>query len=141
MDVLGENSMYDEFMIRTFISDKKPEERSALRLLLQDLNMLVVGEAADWPATLENAPTSGLNMLLIDWSILPQNQRSALGELRALCPKAMVVILLSHIDARKQAALSVGADAFISKSDPPERVASFLRTIANDTGLNTRAVQ
>ena len=39
-------------MTRLFLADAQPEERSALRLLLLDLNMEVVGEAADWPTTL-----------------------------------------------------------------------------------------
>jgi hypothetical protein len=34
------------------------------------------------------------------------------------------------LDARQQAALSIGADAFISKGETPERVAEHLRTIA-----------
>ena len=58
-------------MTRVFIADGKPEERSALRLLLQDLKMEVVGEAADWTTTLANAPTTPLNMLLVDWDLLP----------------------------------------------------------------------
>jgi hypothetical protein len=39
-------------MPRVFLADAQLEERSALRLLLLDLKMEVVGEAADWPATL-----------------------------------------------------------------------------------------
>lgn len=39
-------------MIRVFLADAGIDERSALRLLLLDLNMEVVGEAADWPTTL-----------------------------------------------------------------------------------------
>jgi DNA-binding NarL/FixJ family response regulator len=38
--------------------------------------------------------------------------------------------LISQLDARQQAALSAGADAFISKSELPERVAERLRTMA-----------
>jgi DNA-binding NarL/FixJ family response regulator len=37
---------------------------------------------------------------------------------------------MSHLDARQQAALSAGADAFISKNELPERVAERLRTAA-----------
>jgi hypothetical protein len=39
-------------MTRVFVADAKLEERSALRLLLLDLKMEVVGEAADWFTTL-----------------------------------------------------------------------------------------
>ena len=42
-------------MARVFLADAQPEEPSAPRLLLLDLNMEVVGEAADWPTTLAQA--------------------------------------------------------------------------------------
>jgi len=122
---------YDEYtMTRVYIADAKPEERSALRLVLLDLKMEVVGEAADWPTTLANAPTSRLDMLLVEWDLLPSEPGSALDELRRACPAALVVVLISHLDARQQAALSAGADAFISKGETPERVAERLRTVA-----------
>lgn len=117
-------------MTRVYISDAKPEERSALRLLLRDLNMEVVGEAGDWSTTLALAPVSRTEMLLIDWDILPGAPNAALEELRRDCPAALVIILISHLDARHQAAVSAGADAFISKGEMPERVAAHLRTIA-----------
>jgi DNA-binding NarL/FixJ family response regulator len=42
----------------------------------------------------------------------------------------MVIVLISHLDARQQAALSAGADAFISKGELPERIAIRLRDVA-----------
>ncbi len=121
---------YEHTMTRVFIADAKTEERSALRLLLLDLKMDVVGEAADWSTTLANAPTSGLDMLLVEWDLLPGAPGAALDELRKACPAALVIVLISHLDARQQAALSAGADAFISKGETPERVAERLRTVA-----------
>ena len=53
-----------------------------------------------------------------------------LVELRKACPTALVIVLISHLDARHQAALSVGADAFISKGETPDRVAERLRLAA-----------
>jgi DNA-binding NarL/FixJ family response regulator len=117
-------------MTRVFIADAKPEERSALRLVLQDLNMEVVGEAADWDETLIWVPTSKLDMLLVDWDLLPESPTTALEALRKACPGALVIVLISHLDARQQAALSAGADAFISKNEMPERVAERLRLAA-----------
>jgi len=117
-------------MTRVYISDAKLEERNALRLVLLDLNMEVVGEAADWTTTLAQVPVSRTDMLLIDWEMLPINPAVALGVLRKTCPSALVVVLISHLDARQQAALSAGADAFISKGETPERVAQRLRAVA-----------
>ena len=117
-------------MTRVFLADARSEERSALRLLLQDLKMEVVGEAADWPATLAQVPASSTDMLLVDWDLLHSAPVEALGELRKICPAALVIVLISHLDARQQAALSAGADAFISKDEMPERVAERLRNAA-----------
>jgi DNA-binding NarL/FixJ family response regulator len=121
-------------MTRVFLADAQPDERKALRVLLLDLNMKIVGESADWPTTLAKAPTTNLDMLLIDWSMLPYDQGvQSLAELRRACPNAIVVVLISHLDARQQAALSAGADAFISKGETPERVAERLRAAAATT--------
>jgi DNA-binding NarL/FixJ family response regulator len=67
-------------------------------------------------------------MLLVDWDLIPPD--SSLLELRATCPAAVVIVLISHLDARHQAALSAGADSFISKGDTPDRVAERLRVAA-----------
>jgi len=130
-DAPGEYLLYHEYMTRVYVADAKPEERSALRLLLLDLKMEVVGEAADWSTTLVQAPTCRTDMLLIDWDMLPPNTPNiALDGLRKACPAALVIVLISHLDARQQAALSSGADAFISKGETPERVAEHLRNFA-----------
>jgi DNA-binding NarL/FixJ family response regulator len=119
-------------MTRVYLADAQPEERSALRLMLRDLNMEVVGEAADWPTTVAQAPAAIPDMLVVDWDLLPVDLGvQALAGLRLLCPAALVIVLISHLDARQQAALSAGADAFISKGESPERVAERLRVAAD----------
>lgn len=117
-------------MTRVYLADAKSEERSALRLLILDLKMEVVGEAADWLTTLAQVPISRTDILLVEWDLLPSEPSTALEELRKACPAALVIVLISHLDARQQAALSAGADAFISKGETPERVAERLRTVA-----------
>ncbi|HSB00401.1 MAG TPA: response regulator [Anaerolineales bacterium] len=116
-------------MTRVYLADAKTEERSALRLLLLDLKMDVVGEGTDWRTTLAQAPISRTDMLLVDWDLLPSAPSAALDKLRRACPASLVIVLISHLDARQQAALSAGADAFISKGETPERVAQHLRTV------------
>jgi DNA-binding NarL/FixJ family response regulator len=70
------------------------------------------------------------DMLLVDWDLLPSTPVAAFEELRNACPQALVIVLISHLDVRQQAALSAGADAFISKGETPERVAERLRSVA-----------
>src|SRR5512135_3028271 len=117
-------------MTRVFLADALTQERAALRATLLDLNMEIAGEAADWSTTLARAPVSRADMLLVDWDLLPAAPQEALKRLRKACPAALVIVLISHLDARQQAALSAGADAFISKAEPPERVAERLQNAA-----------
>ena len=122
-------------MIRVYLADTKPKERSALRHLLLDLKMEVVGEAADWSTTLAQAPVRRTDMLLVDWDLLPSAPSAALEELRKTCPAALGIVIISHLGTR-QAALSAGADAFISKGETPERVAEHLRAAAESVPIN-----
>ena len=117
-------------MTRIYLTDGNPEERAALRLVLEELDMQVIGEAADWQTTIDDVPEMRLNVLLIDWGLLSAQPSNALETLRASCPAAIVVILISHLDARQQAALSAGADVFISKGETPEHVAERLHAVA-----------
>jgi DNA-binding NarL/FixJ family response regulator len=123
-------------MTRIYLSDSLTEERSALRLMLQNLDLEVVGEAADWPTTLAQAPATRLDMLLVDWNLLPEESGTAMTQLRAACPTAIIVVLISHLDSRQQAALSAGADVFISKGETPDRVAERLRAAAESVRGN-----
>jgi len=130
-DVAGRHLLYDTTMTRVFLADGQSDERKALRVLLQDLKMKIVGESADWSTTLAEVPKTDLDMLLIDWGLLPTDKGvQSLAQLRLACPNAIVVVLISHLDSRQQAALSAGADAFISKGETPERVADRLRAAA-----------
>jgi len=69
-----------------------------------------------------------------DWKLLPDAPNATLAELRMACSKVLVIILIGGLEARRQAALSVGADGFISKSELPERVAELLRAAAAKIG-------
>jgi DNA-binding NarL/FixJ family response regulator len=114
-------------MKRAFLADALPDERSAFRLILQDLKMQVVGEAGDWPTVLALAPATRPDLVVVDWGLVADESGAALPKLREACPAAVVIVLISHLDPRHQAALSAGADSFISKGETSERVAESLR--------------
>ncbi|HSM55517.1 MAG TPA: response regulator [Candidatus Sulfomarinibacteraceae bacterium] len=117
-------------MIQVLLAAPRPDVRAALRLLLLDLSMQVVGEAADWSTTLALAHETEPEMLLVDWELISISSGHTLAQLRAACPSTVVIVLISQLDARQQAALSAGADAFISKGEMPDRVAARLRAAA-----------
>jgi DNA-binding NarL/FixJ family response regulator len=114
-------------MKRVYLADSLFDERRAFRLLFQDLKMKVVGEAADWLTALAQAPATRPDMIMVDWGLVDDGSGTQLTAMRKACPAAVVIVLISHLDARQQAALSAGADAFISKSETSERVTERLR--------------
>ena len=118
-------------MTNVLLAAPQPDVRAALRLLLMDLEMGIVGEAADWSTTLALAPETRPDMLLVDWELIPLGSGNTLSQLRAVCPTAVVIVLISQLDSRQQAAVSAGADAFISKGEMPDRVAERLRMAAD----------
>jgi DNA-binding NarL/FixJ family response regulator len=89
-----------------------------------------VGDASDWSTTLEKAPKTNFNILLVDWDLLPQNAIASVAKLREACEEEIVVVLTSYLDARQQAAISAGADTFISKSETPNRLEDQLRAVS-----------
>ena len=86
-------------MNRVFLADSISDERLALRLLLQEFNMQVVGEASDWATTLSQAPSTNPNMLMVDWELVVNGTDANLSKLRLACPAAVVIVLISHLSA------------------------------------------
>jgi DNA-binding NarL/FixJ family response regulator len=115
-------------MIRVYLADAMSHERSALRLMLLDMNMEIAGEADNWSTALAETPIRHTDILIVDWELLLGLSNIRLEEMRKACPKALIILLIGHQAARQQAALSAGADMFISKSETPERVVEHLRT-------------
>jgi DNA-binding NarL/FixJ family response regulator len=112
----------DENRIRVLIADDHPQVRSALRLLLQEeLDAIVVGEASDLEQALELAGMEEPDLMLLDWELLAQDGATALTGLRTALPGLAVIALSGSPGARREA-LAAGADAFVSKRDPPERL-------------------
>jgi DNA-binding NarL/FixJ family response regulator len=117
-------------MIRVYLATVMLTERSALRIMLLDMNMEIAGEADNWLTAFAGTSSSRADILIVDWELLPVPSSTALNELRAICANALIVVIISHLGFRQQAALSAGADFFISKSDMPERVSSQLLAAA-----------
>jgi DNA-binding NarL/FixJ family response regulator len=107
--------------MRVLLADDQAKVRSAIRLLLdQERDIEVLGEAVDATGLLDWVKAASPDMVLLDWE-LPGFHPGMLVALRQLCP-CLDVIALSGRPESRQAALSAGADAFVSKGDPPEQL-------------------
>jgi len=129
--------------MRILLVDDQSEIRSALRLLLEQENgMTVVGEVAKAEDLLSQVEATQPDLALLDWELPglqdadpPTRFASAqrlLSELRARCPRLLVIALSGRPEAR-QVALAAGADAFVSKGDPAENLLQTLRAITEGT--------
>ena len=108
--------------MRVLLADDQAKVRSALRLLLeQEPGLSVVGEATEAEELLAQVGSGHPELVLLDLELPGLQAPDMLPALRALCPCLKVIALSGRPDAR-QAALDAGADAFVSKGDPPERL-------------------
>jgi len=98
--------------------------------MLANLNMEVLGEAENWSIALTQTPICNTDILLVEWNLLPATPSAAFDELRKACSKPLVIILIGSQAEHRQAALSFGADVFISKGELPEGVAERVRAAA-----------
>jgi len=118
--------------MRIFLVDDQVQVRLALRKLLKHrLNLQVVGEAVDTRSLWLELETACPDLVLVDWSVLGPRPAEMLPALRARYPHLRVIVMSGKPEAR-QAALAAGADAFVSKTDPPDQLLTALRTFCHD---------
>lgn len=114
-------------MMRVLLADDQFAVRSALRLLLeQEKDVQVVGETADSTALLLAVMQKTPELVLLDWELPGLPPVQLLRLLRYERPFLKIVAMSSRPEAR-QAALAAGIAAFVSKSEPPERVLAVIR--------------
>ena len=117
-----------EYMMRILLADDRFSVRLALRTLLErQAGVQVVGEAASSAALLSQIQAACPDLVLLDWNLSEVAAGELLPALRELCPGLPVIALSGQPEVRR-AALSAGANAFVSKADPPERLLAALRS-------------
>ncbi len=128
--------------MRVLIADDEISVRSALRRLLKEQpGVGEILEAANLGELIAIAKTEALDLILLDWDLsgMPSSgrpeltglaKRSARGdklrnvllaELRKFSSHPRVIVMSSRPEAR-QGCLFAGADGFVFKGDPPERL-------------------
>jgi DNA-binding response OmpR family regulator len=71
------------------------------------------------------------DLVLLDWELPGLSGNGHLSALRALNSKLKVIALSGRPEAR-QAALTCGVDAFVSKVEPPERLLAAVAFIRQE---------
>ena len=131
--------------MRVLVADDQAAVRAALRWLLkEEPGVSVVGEAVRAEDLLAQAEGIQPDLVLLDWELpgllspdlsnptslgtMGEARCFLLNVLRALHSRPKVIALSGRPEVRQEA-LDAGADDFVSKGDPPERLLTALRAI------------
>jgi DNA-binding NarL/FixJ family response regulator len=123
--IVGEEESMDGCIL---IADDQPQVRRALRLLLeQALGTTTVAEAAGAQDLLVQVAARCPELVLLDWGLPGMAAVDLPTALRERCA-ALTIVVLSGQPEAEQDALRAGADAFVSKADPPEMLLAAIRS-------------
>jgi two-component system response regulator DesR len=120
--------------MRVLLADDQTRVRSALQILLkQEPGVNIVGEASEARELLAQVRATHPNLVLLDWGLPGLTTIGSLLAIHTACPDLVVIVLSGRPEARLEA-LSAGADDFVSKIDPPERLLAAIHAIDTRTG-------
>jgi DNA-binding NarL/FixJ family response regulator len=123
--------------MRILLADDQSRVRFALRILLQQHQGLeVIAEAIDAHDLMDVAEITQPDLILLDWELPGRTPEQLLGELHETCPHARVLAMSGRPEAQAQA-ISAGADAFVSKAQPPEVLLAAIAGMNHNTGAGS----
>jgi DNA-binding NarL/FixJ family response regulator len=116
--------------VRILIADPQPALRSAVRLLLEEkLALDIVGEAADNQELLVQLARLRPDILLLDWDLPGWSIADLFEAFGGLDWQPKVIVFGVQPESAREA-LVAGADAFVSKGDPPKRLLTAIRALS-----------
>lgn len=111
------------------LADHRPKTRFALRTLLKQwFEFAAICEAANAGELLIQIEAACPDLVLLDWTLRGQKAITLLPVLRTHCASVAVIVLGGRPEWRG-AALDAGADAFISKGDPPDHLLAAIENL------------
>ena len=126
--------MAQDTQMRVVVADSDPRVRSALRVLLrEEPGLVLVGESSDLPGLVAQVRQLKPDLVLLDWE-LPGHPVAALLLAQASLDYKPKVIIFSARPESEEVALAAGADAFVSKGDPPGALLSAFRQLTQGSG-------
>lgn len=119
-------------MIRVLLVDDDAMVRTGLHLILGGgPDIEIVGEAADGAAGMALVRDARPDVVLLDIRMPVQDGLATLEQIRALeAPPRVLVLTTFDTDDYVLRALRLGADGFLLKDTPPDKVVEAIRTVA-----------
>lgn len=115
--------------MRILLADSQAKVVYALRVLLaQQPGLEIVGAAANAADLLSLTETLCPDAVLLHWDLQGMPAVDLLQALRGNSPEPYVIALSARLEARRRA-LAAGADAFVCKMDPPERLLATIQSV------------
>jgi DNA-binding NarL/FixJ family response regulator len=115
--------------MRILIVDNQPRARQSMRALLSAwYHAAEIREAADGYEAVQLAEEFQPEVILMDARMPKMNGLEALKTIKAKWQQIKIIILSMYLEIKGEA-LAAGADAFVSKSDPPEKLRETLGNI------------
>lgn len=123
--------------MRVLLADDEPKVRAALRLILEQLKKVeIIEEVIDANELADRLKSGSPDLLLLDWELPGLQPVLSFNELRSRYQSLKVIVLSARISSDQLAPFQpdppCGADAFISKCDPPERLFATLHAFGAD---------
>jgi DNA-binding NarL/FixJ family response regulator len=115
--------------MRILLAEHHSQVRRALCTLIEEkTEHVLVGEVMDRAELFEQIALTQPDLVLLDWDLPSHDGNNIITELRGLDSPPVVVVLSTQIEAKEEV-LSAGADAFVSKGDPPEKLLAALEIL------------
>ena len=115
--------------IRVLIADDQPRTRQSLKALLGTLPQVVeINEACDGQEALRCVAECQPDLVLLDVRMPELDGLHVTRLVKTRWPHVKVIVLSMYIEYLAQA-LAAGADAFVSKGEPPDRLLGTLAAL------------
>ena len=126
---------------RILIVDDHPLTRDALAALLAQNGFDVIGQASGGQEAIAIARELQPGLVLLDLSMPEMDGLTALPLIRDVSSESEIVVLTASEDEDNLlGAIRAGAAGYLLKSEPPERIVSFLRGVAQGEAALSGAV-
>ena len=117
--------------IRVLIVDDQLRARKSVRALLSTWQRIgEIYEAGNGREAVQLVGECQPNVVLMDVRMPEMDGLQATVQIKALWPRVKVVVLSMHLEYRDEA-LAAGADAFVGKGEPADRLLAVLSAIVD----------
>lgn len=113
--------------MNVLIADENTSVRYGLLVLLEELPQVnIVGEAASFEDMIRLILMDCPDMILLSWELPRQGDEALIKSLRLMCPKVTLIVMSSQLKTADRAR-ELGADDFISKAEPAEKLLEVIK--------------